>query len=46
MTLVGRTQELSLEVQQTTYWASHSDGYNLEIWIYLTHTLIYLGLES
>ena len=31
-----------LRVQQTAHWASNSDGYDLEIWIYFTHTLIYL----
>ena len=41
MTLVGlEPRSLRLEVQQTTHWASNSDGYNLEIWIYLAHTLI------
>ena len=42
MTLVGlEPRTLHLEVQWTTHWASNSDGNNLQIWIYLTHTLIY-----
>ena len=43
MILVGfEPRVLRLEVQRTTHWASNSDGYNLEIWIYLTNALIYL----
>ena len=43
MTLVGlEPRDIRLEVQRTTHWDSNSDGYNLEIWIYLTHALIYL----
>ena len=41
ISLVGlEPRTLGLEIQGTTHWARNSDEYNLEIWIYLTYTLI------
>ena len=43
MILVGHEpRTLRLEAQRTTHGADNSDRYVVEIWIYLTHTCIYL----